>query len=249
MLAKRIIPCLDTRNGRLVKGVRFADLVNHGDPAQAAGRYYLDGADEICLLDISATQEGRLALEKVVNAVAGVISVPLSVGGGIRSLEDIQRLTMAGADKLSLNTAAVEDPDLISRAARLVGSQSVVIAVDAKRVGTGFRVFTRAGTHQTQLEPCQWAKQAEALGAGEVLLTSIDADGTNQGFDVELIARVRRAVDLPIIASGGAGSLEDFWDAFNAGADAALAASLFHRGKMTVAQVKAYLREKGVMVR
>lgn len=249
MLAKRIIVCLDTRNGRLVKGVRFRNLVDHGSPAEAAMRYYNEGADEICFLDISATQEGRLALVGVVKDVAARVFIPLAVGGGIKNILDIRYLTSSGADKVSLNTSAVENPGLIEEASRLLGSQSVVIAIDARKTRSGFRVFTRAGTHETRLRPDEWAREAVSLGAGEVLLTSIDADGTQRGYDIELLELVRRAVDVPLIASGGAGRYEHFLEAFSAGADAVLAASLFHEARMSIAGLKDYLREKGITVR
>ncbi|MEO0181144.1 MAG: imidazole glycerol phosphate synthase subunit HisF [candidate division WOR-3 bacterium] len=249
MLAKRIIVCLDTRDGRLVKGVRFKSLVDHGSPAEAAMRYYNEGADEICFLDISATQEGRLALADVVKDVVRGVFIPLTVGGGIKNLSDIRVLTGSGADKVSLNTAAVENPGLIEEVSRLLGSQSVVIAIDAARTPDGFRVFTHAGTRETRLRPDEWASEAVSLGAGEVLLTSIDADGTQEGYDIELLRTVRRAVNVPLIASGGAGKHEHFLEAFSAGADAALAASLFHEGRMSIGGLKNYLREKGVAVR
>lgn len=250
MLAKRIIPCLDTRNGRLVKGVMFRNLVDHGDPARVAERYYEEGADEICLLDVSATLEGRLALIQVVKGVAERIFVPLSVGGGIRSTEDAVRVACSGADKISVNTGAIENPGIIEELARTLGSQSVVLAIDARKTPDGFRVFSHSGTRITGLSPDDWAREGVSLGAGEILLTSIDRDGTQDGYDLELFSLVRKAVDgVPIIVSGGAGRYEHFLEAFRAGADACLAASLFHEERMKIGELKRYLKNMGVAVR
>ena len=238
MLAKRIIPCLDVSDGRVVKGVNFVNIRDAGDPVALAKFYSDQGADEIVFLDITATSDGR-------------VFVPLTVGGGIRTLEDFQRLLRAGADKISVNSAAVEDPTLISRAAERFGSQCVVLAIDArKRTDGTFEVVTAGGRTPTGLDAVEWAQQGEALGAGEILLTSMDADGTKAGFDLEMTRSVTQAVSIPVIASGGCGTLEHFAQVFQeTGCDAALAASLFHFGELTVPQVKDFLRGKNIPVR
>jgi imidazole glycerol-phosphate synthase subunit HisF len=255
MLAKRIIPCLDVKDGRVVKGVRFVDLRDAGDPVEAAVAYDAQGADELVFLDITASHEDRAIMLDVVRRTAEGIYMPLTVGGGIRSIDDVRRLLRAGADKVSLNTAALARPDVIREAAERFGSQCIVVAIDAKRVGPGgaapaFQVFTHGGRRSTGLDAVQWARDAVELGAGEILLTSMDRDGTKDGYDLELTRAVSEAVSVPVIASGGAGSLEHFYEALVDGrADAALAASLFHFGIHTIAEAKQYLAERGVEVR
>ena len=251
MLAKRIIPCLDVRAGRVVKGVNFVNIRDAGDPVELAKYYSDQGADEIVFLDITATSDGRDTVADVVERTAAQVFVPLTVGGGIRTLEDFQRLLRAGADKISVNSAAVKDPTLIARAAERFGSQCVVLAIDARRREDGsYEVVTAGGRNPTGLDAVEWARRGEALGAGEILLTSMDADGTKAGFDLAMTGAVTRAVSIPVIASGGCGSLEHFAQVFEqTGCDAALAASLFHFGELTVPQVKAYLRDRGLPVR
>lgn len=251
MLAKRIIPCLDVRDGRVVKGVNFVNIRDAGDPVELA-RYYSDqGADEIVFLDITATSDARDTVEDVVERTASQVFVPLTVGGGIRTVEDFRRLLRAGADKISVNSAAVKNPQLIADAAQLFGSQCVVLAIDAKRREEGwFEVVVAGGRIATGLDAVEWAKQGQELGAGEILLTSMDADGTKAGFDLELTRAVTQAVTIPVIASGGCGELAHFAQVFEeTGCDAALAASLFHFGELTVPQVKEYLREQNIPVR
>ncbi len=251
MLAKRVIPCLDVKDGRVVKGVNFVGLRDAGDPV-ALAKYYSDqGADEIVFLDITATHEHRDTVAQVVEATASQVFVPLTVGGGIRTLEDFQQLLRSGADKISVNSAAIQDKTLISRAAARFGSQCVVVAIDAKlnQAGT-WEVVVHGGRIFTGLDAVAWAKEAEALGAGEILLTSMDADGTKAGFDLPLTRAVTDAVSIPVIASGGCGSLEHFAQVFQeTNCDAALAASLFHFGELTVPQVKDYLRAQNIPVR
>ena len=251
MLAKRIIPCLDVRDGRVVKGVNFVNIRDAGDPVALAKFYSDQGADEIVFLDITATSDKRDTVADVVERTASQVFVPLTVGGGIRTLEDFQRLLRAGADKISVNSAAVQDPTLISRAAERFGSQCVVLAIDArKRTDGTFEGVTAGGRTPTGLDAVEWAQQGEALGAGEILLTSMDADGTKAGFDLEMTRAVTQAVSIPVIASGGCGTLEHFAQVFQeTGCDAALAASLFHFGELTVPQVKDFLRDKNIPVR
>lgn len=251
MLAKRIIPCLDVSDGRVVKGVNYVNIRDAGDPVALAKFYSDQGADEIVFLDITATSDKRDTVADVVERTASQVFVPLTVGGGIRTLEDFQRLLRAGADKISVNSAAVEDPTLISRAAERFGSQCVVLAIDArKRTDGTFEVVTAGGRTPTGLDAVEWAQQGEALGAGEILLTSMDADGTKAGFDLEMTRSVTQAVSIPVIASGGCGTLEHFAQVFQeTGCDAALAASLFHFGELTVPQVKDFLRGKNIPVR
>ena len=251
MLAKRIIPCLDVWDGRVVKGVNFVNIRDAGDPVELA-RYYSDqGADEIVFLDITATSDARDTVADVVERTAEQVFVPLTVGGGIRTLEDFRRLLRAGADKISVNSAAVADPTLIARAAERFGSQCVVLAADGRARGDGtWEVVVAGGRKPTGMDLIQWVKQAEQLGAGEILLTSMDADGTKAGFDLAMTRAVTQAVSIPVIASGGAGALEHFARVFEeTGCDAALAASLFHFGELTVPRVKEYLREKNIPVR
>ena len=251
MLAKRIIPCLDVRDGRVVKGVNFVNIRDAGDPVELASYYSAQGADEIVFLDITATSDGRDTVADVVERTAAQVFVPLTVGGGIRSLEDFHLLLRAGADKISVNSAAVKDPALISRAAERFGSQCVVLAIDARRRPEGnYEVVVAGGRTPTGLDAVEWAREGQRRGAGEILLTSMDADGTKAGFDLEMTRAVTRAVSIPVIASGGCGSLEHFAQVFErTGADAALAASLFHFGELTVPQVKDYLRLQGIPVR
>lgn len=251
MLAKRIIPCLDVRDGRVVKGVNFVNIRDAGDPVELAKFYSDQGADEIVFLDITATSDARDTVADVVERTAAQVFVPLTVGGGIRTLEDFQRLLRAGADKISVNSAAVKDKTLIARAAQRFGSQCVVLAIDARRRPEGwYEVVVAGGRIPTGLDAVEWAKQGQELGAGEILLTSMDADGTKAGFDIEMTRTVTQAVSIPVIASGGCGSLEHFAQVFQeTGCDAALAASLFHFGELTVLQVKDFLREKNIPVR
>ncbi len=251
MLAKRIIPCLDVKNGRVVKGVNFVGLRDAGDPVELAKYYSTAGADEIVFLDITATHEARATVADVVERTASQVFVPLTVGGGIRTLEDFQFLLRAGADKISVNSAAVRNPDLISRAAERFGSQCVVLAIDAKRTEDGkFEVVVNGGRVFTGLDVVDWAREVERLGAGEILLTSMDADGTKAGFDLEMTKAVTGAVSIPVIASGGCGGLEHFAQVFEqTDCDAALAASLFHFGELTVEEVKEYLARQDITVR
>ncbi len=248
-LARRLIPCLDVDGGRVVKGTRFEDLVDAGDPAELAARYDAEGADELVFLDISATTEERRATLDVVSRTAESVFIPLTVGGGIRQEEDVRDLLRAGADKVSLNTAAVLEPELLRRCADRFGSQCVVVAVDAKREDGDWRVFVEAGRTRTDLEAVDWCERAAALGAGEVLLTSIDRDGTGEGYDLDLLRQVSEAVPVPLVASGGAGRLEHFAEALTAGADAVLAASRFHFGSLSLHEVKEYLSHEGIPVR
>ncbi|WP_040196599.1 imidazole glycerol phosphate synthase subunit HisF [Candidatus Soleaferrea massiliensis] len=251
MLAKRIIPCLDVREGRVVKGINFVGIQDVGDPVECAKMYSDQGADEITFLDITASHEGRGIMADVVRRTARNVFVPLTVGGGIRTIEDFREILRAGADKVSVNSAAVRNPALISEAADKFGSQCVVVAIDAKRKSDGtFTVVINGGRIDMGIDAVKWAEQVEALGAGEILLTSMDTDGTKNGFDIELTKRVTDAVGIPVIASGGCGTLDHFSDVFEqTGADAALAASLFHYRELTVEQVKEHLRSKGIPVR
>jgi len=249
MPAKRIIPCLDVRGGRVVKGVMFSDLRDAGDPVELAARYEEEGADELVFLDISATEEQRKPLYRVVRDVAGSITVPFTVGGGVSSVEDFGRLLDSGADKVSINTAAVRDPSLIAAASREYGSQAVVVAIDAKRRDGWWEVRVVGGKEPTGIDAAEWAERAASLGAGEILLTSIDRDGTRLGYDLELTSAALSRVSVPVIASGGAGSPEHFLEAFRVGADAALAAGLFHYGGLRIGDLKAYLAARGVEVR
>lgn len=251
MLAKRIIPCLDVRDGKVVKGVNFVGIREVGDPVECAMEYDRQGADEICFLDITATHEGRRTMVDVVRKTAEHVFVPLTVGGGIGSVEDFREILRAGADKVSVNSAAVKNPDLISQAAEIFGSQCVVAAIDAKRDEKGrFKVVVHGGRKDTGLDAVEWAKKCQELGAGEILLTSMDTDGCREGFDLELLRAVCSAVGIPVIASGGCGRLEHFSQVFEeTGADAALAASLFHFRELTVEEVKEHLAEHEIPVR
>ena len=250
MLAKRIIACLDVRDGCVVKGVQFEDLANAGDPAALARRYNVEGIDELVILDVTATLERRRALDATLRAVSAELFIPLAVGGGIKSEDDASAALDAGADKVALNSAALADPSLLSRLARRYGSQAVIVAIDAKRERDGYAVFARSGSMRTPREAVEWAREAADRGAGEVLLTSIDRDGTRTGFDCALTAAVSSAVPIPVIASGGAGTFDHFFEVFTEGrADAALAASVFHFREHAVGELKAYLCERGVPVR
>jgi cyclase len=250
MLSKRIIACLDVRNGQVVKGVNFEGLRSAGDPAELARRYNREGIDELVILDITATIEQRRALADTIRAVARELFIPLAVGGGIRTEDDASAAVDAGADKVSLNTAALSRPALITTLARRYGSQAVVVAIDAKRAGDRFAVYARSGQNASGRDAVEWAREAEERGAGEILLTSIDRDGTKIGFDCPMTAAVAQAVSIPVIASGGAGSLDDFVDIFTAGsADAALAASIFHYAETGVRALKLHLQQHGIAVR
>lgn len=250
MLSKRLIACLDVRNGCVVKGVQFEELRNAGDPAALARRYNREGIDELVILDVTATLESRQALADTIRAVSRELFIPLAVGGGIRSLEDAEAAIEAGADKVSVNSAALADPTLITRLAARYGSQAIVVAVDAKRQDGVFAVYSRSGSTAANRQAVEWAKEAEAAGAGEILLTSIDRDGTREGFDCELTAAVSAAVSIPVIASGGAGTFAHFLEVFTAGrADAALAASVFHYAEHAVSDLKEFLAAHAVPVR
>jgi len=251
MLAKRIIPCLDVTGGRVVKGVNFVELRDAGDPVEIAARYNEQGADELTFLDITATSDGRDLILHIIEAVASQVFIPLTVGGGVRSVADVRRLLNAGADKVSFNSAAVADPQVIRDASAKYGAQCIVVAIDAKRrEGGGWDVYTHGGRKNTGLDAVDWARRMAELGAGEILLTSMDRDGTKSGFDLELTRAVSDAVSVPVIASGGVGALEHLSDGIRiGGADAVLAASIFHYGEFTVGQAKALLARDGIPVR
>jgi cyclase len=251
-LVTRVIPCLDVAAGRVVKGVNFLDLRDAGDPVELARRYYEQGADEVTFLDVTATVEDRSTMYDTVTATAEQVFIPLTVGGGVRSTEDVARLLASGADKVGVNSAAIARPELLGEIADRFGAQVLVLSLDVKRsprVSSGFVVTTHGGRTETELDALDWAREAIRRGAGELLVNSIDADGTKNGYDLELVAAVRELSSVPVIASGGAGRVEDFAPAIAAGADAVLAASVFHRGELTVADVKAALRAEGVGVR
>jgi imidazole glycerol-phosphate synthase subunit HisF len=250
MLAKRIVPCLDVKDGRTVKGTSFVGLRDAGDPVELAEKYSSEGADELVFLDISATNEGRKTFAELVGRIAEVIDIPFTVGGGISNAGDIGRLLEAGADKVSINTAAVKEPQILNEAAMRYGSQCVVLSVDAKRSGDRWAVHLNGGRVPTDLDAIEWTRRGVELGAGEVMLTSINADGTKGGFDIELTRAAAEAVPVPVIASGGAGSMDDFAEVFVRGrADAALAASVFHYGEIEVPQLKSFLQMRGIEVR
>jgi len=249
MLAKRIIAALDIKEGRVVKGIKFQNIRDAGDPIELAKRYEEEGIDEIVFLDITASYEKRQILLDLVKRIAEEIYVPFTVGGGIKSIEEIREIIKSGADKVFLNTAAVDNPVLVSEVAKVVGSANLVIAIDAKWNGKFWEVYTHGGRKARGINAVEWAKEVECLGAGEILLTSMDTDGTQEGFDIPLTKAIVEAVDIPVIASGGAGSPEHFYDAFEIGASAALAASIFHYGKYTVRELKEYLARRGMNVR
>jgi imidazole glycerol-phosphate synthase subunit HisF len=255
-LAKRVIPCLDVTAGRVVKGVNFVNLRDAGDPVEIAARYDAEGADELCFLDITASSDERDILLHVIEAVASRVFIPLTVGGGVRRLEDVRRLLNAGADKVSINTAAVQSPELVAHASGVVGNQCIVVAIDARRVpspgkdGRQWEVYTHGGRRATGIDAVEWARRMEQAGAGEILLTSMDRDGTKMGFDLDLTRAVSDAVGIPLIASGGAGTARHFADGITAGgASAVLAASVFHFSELTLRQVKQHMRERGIEVR
>ena len=250
MLKTRIIPCLDVNNGRVVKGINFVDLVDAGDPVEQAMIYDAAGADELCFLDITASHENRSTIVEVVAKTAEKCFMPLTVGGGVRTVEDVRTLLIAGADKVSINTAAIKNPQLINDAASKFGSQCIVVAIDAKRVNKGYRIFTHGGRKETGISAIEWAKNAEASGAGEILLTSMDRDGTKMGFDLELTRSVSDAVSIPLIASGGVATLDHLAEGVTEGhASAVLAASIFHFGLYNISEAKAYMEKVGVAVR
>jgi len=251
VLAHRIIPCLDIKDGRVVKGVNFVDLVDAGDPVEQATIYDAQGADELCFLDITATHEGRESMYDVIQRTAEVCFMPLTVGGGVRTTEDVRKLLLAGADKVSINTAAVKHPEFVAEAAEKFGRQCIVVAIDAKRAGSGrFEIFTHGGREPTGIEAISWARRMTELGAGEILLTSMDRDGTRVGFDIELTRAVADAVSVPVIASGGVGTLDHLVAGINEGhATAVLAASIFHFGEHSIAEAKAHMRAAGIAMR
>lgn len=251
MLAKRIIPCLDVTGGRVVKGTNFVDLRDAGDPVEIARRYDEQGADELTFLDITATSDERDLILKVIEDVAAQVFIPLTVGGGVRKAEDVRRLLNAGADKVSINSAGVNNPDLIAETSSIYGSQAIVVAIDAKRRGDGtWEVYTRGGRTPTGIDAVEWAKKVEKLGAGEILITSMDGDGTKAGFDLELTRAVSDSVSIPVIASGGVGNLQHLVDGIVVGhADAVLAASIFHFGEYTIEEAKRYMQDRGIPVR
>ncbi|MFH1753978.1 MAG: imidazole glycerol phosphate synthase subunit HisF [Candidatus Omnitrophota bacterium] len=250
MLTKRIIPCLDVKEGRVVKGVNFINLKDAGDPVENAVVYNREGADELVFLDITASHEKRKTMVDLANRTGEAVFMPFTVGGGINSVEDIRELLNAGCDKVSINTAAVTRPDLIKESSSKFGSQCIVVAIDARRSGNGWEVYIHGGRTPTKIDAVKWAKGAEALGAGEILLTSMDRDGTKEGYDIELTRQISGSVTIPVIASGGCGSLEHIYDVLTKGkADAALAASIFHYREISIGEVKEYLKGKGVAVR
>ena len=249
-LAKRVIPCLDVTAGRVVKGINFVNLRDAGDPVEIAARYDGEGADELTFLDITASSDERDILLHVIEAVASRVFIPLTVGGGVRKVEDVRRLLNAGADKVSINTSAVQNPELVHEASSIVGNQAIVVAIDAKQSGASWQVYTHGGRKPTGLDAIEWAKRMAGAGAGEILLTSMDRDGTRAGFDLGLTRAVRDAVSVPLVASGGAGNADHFADGVLAGgANAVLGASVFHFGDLTVRQVKERMRERGIEVR
>jgi imidazole glycerol-phosphate synthase subunit HisF len=254
MLAKRIIPCLDVKDGRVVKGINFVNLRDAGDPVECGLRYSEEGADELVFLDITASSDRRNIVAEMVRRVADSINIPFTVGGGLRNVDDIQEILRSGADKVSLNTSAVNDPSLVQKGAERFGSQCIVVAIDARREKVGsdpkFRVYTHGGRERTERDAVEWAKIVADLGAGEILLTSMDADGTKRGYDINLTRRISEAVQIPVIASGGAGNLDHLYDGLTEGAaSAVLAASIFHFREVTIGQAKSYLRDRGVVVR
>jgi cyclase len=250
MLKKRIIPCLDVKNGRVVKGVNFENLIDAGDPVSQAKFYFEQGADELCFLDIAATKENRGVMLEMVKKVAKVCFIPFTVGGGISCVDDFSNLLNCGADKISINSAAIRNPDLITQAAKKFGSQCVVVAIDAKKTTKkNYEIFTHGGSKETGIDAITWAKKAQELGAGELLLTSMDRDGTKAGYDLELVKKITESVSIPVIASGGVGNLQDLADGLNAGADAVLAASIFHFKTHSIKEAKEFLSQKNIAIR
>ena len=247
--AKRIIPCLDVNNGRVVKGVNFVNLIDAGDPVEVAKIYNDSGADELCFLDITASFENRDTIVHVVESVAKQLFIPLTVGGGLRKIDDISRLLNVGCDKVSINSAAISNPNLIDEAAKKFGSQCVVVALDVKKTGNSYNIFIHGGRTDTGIDAYKWAKEVENRGAGEILLTSMDCDGTKNGFDLEVTGKISKMLKIPVIASGGAGNMEHIKEAFECGADAALAASIFHFGEIEICDLKKYLAKNGIKVR
>ena len=247
--AKRIIPCLDVNNGRVVKGVNFVNLIDAGDPVEVAKIYNDSGADELCFLDITASFENRDTIVHVVESVAKQLFIPLTVGGGIRKIDDISRLLNVGCDKVSINSAAISNPNLIDEAAKKFGSQCIVVALDVKKTGNSYNIYIHGGRTDTGIDAYKWAKEVESRGAGEILLTSMDADGTKAGFDLEVTGNISNMLKIPVIASGGAGNMEHIKEAFECGADAALAASIFHFGEIKISDLKNYLSANGIKVR
>ena len=249
-VAKRIIPCLDVDKGRVVKGTNFVDIIDAGDPVEIAQKYDNEGADEIAFLDITASHEGRNNILSVVERVAYEVFIPLTVGGGVKEFEDVRNLLSVGADKVTINTAAVNDPNLINNVTDKIGRQCIVIAVDVKKIDNDYVVFTHGGRTQTDLKAFEWCLDCQQRGAGEILLTSMDKDGTKDGFDIEILSKISNNVNIPVIASGGAGNLDHLYQAIVKGhADAVLAASIFHFGEYTINQAKDYLKAKGILVR
>lgn len=247
--AKRIIPCLDVNNGRVVKGVNFVNLIDAGDPVEVAKIYNDSGADELCFLDITASFENRDTIVHVVESVAKQLFIPLTVGGGIRKIDDISRLLNVGCDKVSINSAAISNPNLIDESAKKFGSQCVVVALDVKKTGDSYNIYIHGGRTDTGIDAYKWAKEVESRGAGEILLTSMDCDGTKNGFDLEVTGKISKMLKIPVIASGGAGNMEHIKEAFECGADAALAASIFHFGEIEICDLKKYLAKNGIKVR
>lgn len=249
-VAKRIIPCLDVDKGRVVKGTNFIDIIDAGDPVEVAQKYDNEGADEITFLDITASHEGRNNILSVVERVADEVFIPLTVGGGVKKFDDVRDLLSVGADKVTINTAAVSNPDIINSVTDKIGRQCIVIAVDVKKIDNNYVVFTHGGRIQTDLKAYEWCLECQKRGAGEILLTSMDKDGTKDGFDIEILSKISNNINIPVIASGGAGNLGHLYDAIVKGnADAVLAASIFHFGEYTISQAKEYLKEKGILVR
>ena len=250
MLKKRIIPCLDVKDGRVVKGINFINLVDAGSPVEQAKFYSENGADEICFLDISASVEGRDTILNIVEKTAEEVFIPLTVGGGVKSINNIQNLLKAGADKVSINSAAISDPDIIKKSSDFFGSQCIVVAVDVKKINNNWMVHSHGGTINTEIEALSWLKKIEDLGAGEILLTSMDRDGTKSGFDLDILSKANKFLQIPVIASGGVGKIEHFYDGLTIGkADALLAASVFHFNEISIMDVKNYLRKKNIDVR
>lgn len=250
MLKNRIIPCLDVKDGRVVKGVNFENLVDAGDPVTQAKFYYEEGADELCFLDITASSENRAAIFEIVKKIAKVCFIPLTVGGGIKSIEDFSKLLLSGADKVSINSAAIKNPELISQASQKFGAQCVIVAIDAKKNSLGnYEIFTHGGKNPTGIDAIEWAKKVEKLGAGELLITSMDKDGTKSGYDLELIKKITANTSIPVIASGGVGNLQHLSDGIKTGANAVLAASIFHFKEYTIQQAKEFLDKEKIAIR